>query len=127
MYAEFGDFNFYRMSVERVHSVGGFASARWIGSKDFLLAGAGPKAVGAAEEDVMAHMNSDHIEAVRGYAKALLKRRGDGWTIAGVDPDGIDLTVDGRFARLNFGVVATGAGDLRSELIRLAAEARNGA
>jgi putative heme iron utilization protein len=127
MYAEFGDFNFYRMTVERVHSIGGFASARWVGSKDFLLTGAGPKAVAAAEEDVIAHMNSDHIDAVNGYANVLLKRRGDGWTIASVDPDGIDLTVDGRFARLNFGKVAAGPGDLRAELIRLAAEARNGA
>ena len=127
MYAEFGDFNFYRLTVERIHSVGGFASARWIGAKDFLLAGAGPKAVAAAEEDVVAHMNGDHSQAVNDYANGLLKRRGDGWTIAGVDPDGIDLTVDGRFARLNFAMVAAGPGDLRAELIRRAGEARKGA
>src|SRR6476659_327844 len=30
MYAGFGDFNFYKVSVERAHLVGGFGKIRWI-------------------------------------------------------------------------------------------------
>ncbi|MEE9545585.1 MAG: hypothetical protein V3V55_08360, partial [Rhodospirillales bacterium] len=37
MYAGFRDFNFYRMSVERVYFVGGFGRAVWFQGRKFLL------------------------------------------------------------------------------------------
>ena len=56
----------------------------------------------AAESSICQHMNKDHGEALDLYAQQLLKRRGTGWRMVGIDSDGADLERDGWFARLNF-------------------------
>ena len=123
-YAGFGDFNFYHMRVKRFHVVGGFARARWLGAKDVLSDAGAAAALAEAETDIIEHMNADHGEAVDLYANALLKRRGSGWRMAGVDPDGTDLVLDGRFARLDFSSPCADAGQCRDQLVRFAAVAR---
>lgn len=124
MYADFGDFGFYRMTIERAHYVGGFARAHWIPGERFALTGEGPASVAVAEEDVLQHMNADHGETVQLYARVLLKRRGSGWRLTGVDPDGIDLASKDATGRIDFERVAGSSGDLRSALVTLAATAR---
>ena len=47
-------------------------------------------------------MNEDHIDAIGRYARNLLGRRGAGWRMTGIDPEGIDLRCDGETARLDF-------------------------
>ncbi len=124
LYADFADFGFYRMTVERAHFVGGFARAHWIRGEDFVLSGSGPAAIVAAEEGVLDHMNADHGEAVALYARVVLGRRGSGWRLSGVDPDGIDLASKDATGRIDFGQVAQGVDDLRAALVSLAADAR---
>jgi putative heme iron utilization protein len=126
MYAGFADFGFYRMTVEKAHYVGGFARAIWITGADFQIGGEGPGEVESAEEGVIAHMNGEHAEAVSLYAEKLLHRKGKGWRMTGVDPDGIDLAKAGTFARLDFDGIAENSQDLRQVLIGLAASARKG-
>jgi putative heme iron utilization protein len=123
-YSGFADFSFHRMTVERAHYVGGFARAHWIEAPDFVLPGQSPAAVSEAEEGVLSHMNGDHAEAVGLYASRLLGRKGGGWRLGGIDPDGIDLVSPGGFARLDFDGIAEGPDDLRNLLIGLAAKAR---
>ncbi|MED5396136.1 MAG: DUF2470 domain-containing protein [Pseudomonadota bacterium] len=123
-YAGFSDFNFYHMRVKRFHIVGGFARARWLKAKDVLADACAAAALAKAEPDIIEHMNADHGEAVDLYANALLKRCGCGWRITGVDPDGADLVLDGRFARLDFLSPCSDAGQCRDQLIHLAALAR---
>lgn len=69
-YAGFGDFGFYRMTVERAHFVGGFARAVWIDDGPSLLIPASvARALADAEPSIIAHMNDDHPEAVDLYAQ----------------------------------------------------------
>jgi len=47
-------------------------------------------------------MNADHAEACRHYATKTSRRAGRAWQITGIDPDGIDLALGDRAARLAF-------------------------
>ncbi len=124
MYAGFGDFNFYRMSIERAHWVGGFAKAQWIRGRDVTTDADAAKSVAGAAAEILEHMNADHGDAVDLYAHILLKRRGAGWRMVGIDSDGADLERQGRFARLPFAEPIINAGQARDVLVALVAEAR---
>jgi heme iron utilization protein len=124
LYAGFADFAFYRMTVERAHFVGGFARAAWLAAGDIVLDGKGVEGIAAAEPDILAHMNADHAEAVGLYAARLLRRRGEGWTMVAVDPEGCDLRRGSTLARLDFPRIASNPEALRKILVELAARAR---
>ena len=124
MYAGFGDFDFYRMSVERAHWVGGFAQAQWLDGKYVTLMKTAVRTISKTEPGVIDHMNIDHVDTVDLYARKLLGRRGYGWRMVGIDADGADLERDGRFARLSFPSVISNASEARDILVSLAAEAR---
>ncbi len=123
-YAGFADFNFYRMSVSRARYVGGFAKAAWIEGRDLVLGGPGPAAMARCEAGVVEHMNQDHADVVGLYARALLGRKGDGWRVIGVDPEGIDLRRGPNHARLAFPSLVHGAAACRETLSALARDAR---
>ena len=126
MYAGFGDFGFYRMTVERAHLVGGFASARWVDGRDMALSADLCADFADMEESAVAHMNADHAEAIALYAKVLLGRRGRNWRVSGIDPDGIDLRLGPRSAaRLDFDRPLATASALRPALVDLARRARS--
>ena len=56
----------------------------------------------ACEAGLVEHLNADHADVVQLYARALLGRKGDGWRVIGVDPEGIDLQQGANHARLRF-------------------------
>lgn len=124
LYADFGDFNIYRMTVERAHYVGGFARAIWFESKHLLT----PKKIAiemaAIEAGIIAHMNADHSGAVSAYAESLLARKAGNWQISGSDSDGIDMICDGRAARLDFDKPVTDSNTCREMLVQLAKDAK---
>ncbi|MGE5150081.1 MAG: HugZ family protein [Rhodospirillaceae bacterium] len=124
MYAGFGDFSFYRMTIERTHLVGGFGKIRWIASGE-LLAVPPLADLAEGEEGIVAHMNQDHAEAVQLYAEKLLGLPGAGWTMTGIDAEGIDLRLAGEVARLPFETPMTAMGEARSVLVDLVTKARN--
>lgn len=120
MYAAFGDFHFQHFEIERVHYVGGFARALWFKAADVAGDAKAAKAIAEAEDAVLAHMNSDHADAVDHYANALLKRSGKGWRMTGIDPDGADLRLGGRFARIAFDAPIADRQAAREALVALA-------
>lgn len=124
LYAGFGDFAFYRMTVESVRYVGGFAAARRAAGRDVMLAAQPAGAVDAAEADILDHINTARAGTADLYANALLGRRGRGWRVSGVDVEGADLTRAGRFARLWFPAPAGSVKDVRGALMRMAQKAR---
>ena len=124
MYAGFGDFSFYRMSIDRAHWVGGFAKAQWLSGKFVKNEAKAAAAIAEAAADIIQHMNDDHTEALDLYASKLLGRRGSGWRMTGVDPDGIDLAHGKRRARLAFLEPVEDAAGVRDQLVALAARAR---
>ncbi|MEI6203913.1 MAG: pyridoxamine 5'-phosphate oxidase, partial [Enhydrobacter sp.] len=63
LYADFRDFRFYRMALERVHLVGGFGKIRWLTAAELVPVPPAPALV-EAEHDIVAHMNDHHADAV---------------------------------------------------------------
>jgi putative heme iron utilization protein len=77
-----------------------------------------------AQDEIIAHMNSEHADACRLYATQLLGGTDGNWKCVGVDPEGLELQ-DGRTAlRLNFPQRVNGPGPLRAILLQLAERAR---
>ena len=124
MYSGFGDFDFYRMNIEKVHWIGGFADARWLPGKFVTPSVSTVKAMTESQRGICEHMNEDHSDALDLYARSLLKRRGEGWRMVGIDADGADLCRGKRFARLHFSNDITGPLEARNALVRMVAEAR---
>lgn len=131
-YAGFGDFNLYRMQVERAHLVAGFGRIHWIDADPCAQASQAPESQAPAwqaladrEADIVEHMNDDHSDALDLYASALLGRTGMGWRMTGVDPEGADLRRGGEVARLDFATPVSDAEAARVELVRLVRQARS--
>lgn len=126
LYAGFGDFAFWRMSVVSAHLNGGFARAADLTAADVLTDLSGAEALIEAEADAIAHMNADHAEACRLYATKLLGGADGAWDCVGIDPDGIDLQSGRSALRLFFPQRVTAPGPLRAVLKQLADQARAG-
>jgi heme oxygenase (biliverdin-IX-beta and delta-forming) len=124
LYAGFGDFSFWRMDVVSAHLNGGFARAADLTANDVLTDLTAADDMIAIEEGAVAHMNSDHAEAVRLYATKLLGEPDGAWRVTGADPDGLDLALGDRAARLAFAERVAGPEQLRKVLVALAGEAR---
>lgn len=126
LYADFGDFAFWRIAVGRGHLVAGFGRISGVDGAALLPPADDAAALVAAEAEIVAHMNQDHADALDLYARVLLGRDGDGWRMTGLDPDGIDLRRGGAVARLSFDRRATTPDLARAELVRLVRRARSG-
>lgn len=125
-YAGFADFRLYRMAVESVHLVAGFGRIHWLRAEEVLF-DAGPcAALAAAEPGILAHMNADHAEALGLIAAHVLGLPGDArdWTMAGIDPEGIDLRRGAGLARADFAAPVAGPEEARAALVGLARQAR---
>lgn len=137
LYAGFGDFSLYAVSVERAHLVAGFGRVKWLDRGDLLLPRV-PAALAEAEDAILGHMNADHADALRLYATVLAGRRAgggensraggaDNWTMTGIDPDGCDLRRSGEMARVDFDHSVENPEDARVTLAGLARQARRSA
>ena len=124
MYADFPDFAFYKLSIERAHFIGGFGRIVDLSPADILVDLTGAEALVGAEGDIIAHMNEDHADAVRLYATRLLGARDGDWRMVGIDPQGLDLILDGEARRLSFASRITAPDEARKELVRLVGVAR---
>lgn len=125
MFAEFTDFNFYRVSVERAHIVAGFGEIHWVEAAD-ILAKREP-AMEEAEAGIVDHMNEDHADANQLYATVLCGRTGDGWEMTGCDTEGCDLRLGGDVARLEYDAPVRDADETRKALVSLVKRARQSA
>lgn len=123
-YTDFGDFGFYRLLPERAHLVAGFGRIHWIEGVDLRLPQDIYGPLAEAEPDILAHMNRDHAGAIALYAENLLGCAPGPWRMTGCDPEGCDLALGGRLARLDFATLVCDADQARRELARLAQLAR---
>jgi putative heme iron utilization protein len=124
MFADFGDFGFYRIALDSAHLVAGFGRIVDLAAADLLTDLAGAEALVDAEAEIVAHMNAEHPAATRLYATRLLGESDGEWRCVGCDPDGLELQWDRRARRLNFAQRVASPGVLRQVLKGLAEEAR---
>ncbi len=121
-YADFGDFRFYRMAVERGRFIGGFGKIAWIEATDLLVA-EGAQGLAGAEGELAEWMNHDQRAELDLCANRLAGRSGAGWQVTGIDPDGIDLRRADDSARLDFAAPAPGDEAFRAAFADLVAAA----
>lgn len=124
MYADFADFSFWRMAVERAHYVGGFGRIVDLPAEK-LLADVG-RAAGllSAEAGIVDHMNDDHADAIELYATRIAGAPAGGWRMTGIDPAGLDLSNGERGLRLEFDAPISTAKEARDVLVAMTARAR---
>jgi putative heme iron utilization protein len=96
MYADFADFAFFRVAMERIHWVGGFGRAAWLERHMVVDPGVAQRFV-EAESGLLARFQP----AAARIAKAKLDRDGD-WTLTALDPDGGVLMQNGETHRFAF-------------------------
>ncbi len=123
-YAGFRDFHLFRLEVVAAHLVAGFGRIHWTGAGDILDQEA--PALAEAEPEIIAHMNADHADALGLMARAADLAAG-GWTMTGIDPEGIDIRWEGRIGRVAFATRVEDAAAARAELVRLTRAARTAA
>ena len=124
VFANFGDFNFYEMAVERAHIVAGFGLINWVEKAELIFDTSGFETLAEAETDIVSHMNEDHSDAITLYATSLCNLPNGDWKMTGVDPEGCDLRLGGEVARVDFNRPVTDAETARSELVKLVKAAR---
>jgi heme oxygenase (biliverdin-IX-beta and delta-forming) len=122
-YAGFGDFHLYRVVIGRGHLVAGFGRISWV-ERAALRFASDAGALAAAEAEIVAHMNTDHADALTLYATRLLHRSGTDWRMTGIDPEGIDLRREQETARLDFAAPILTPQEARRALVALVEQAR---
>lgn len=121
LYADFGDFNMWRVRPREALLVGGFARAHRLKQDALAPDAAAVAAILAAEPDILAHCNRDHPDALAAIAGSA-----EPWHMVTADVDGFDLALGERVIRVAWCAPVQDAGDVRRELIRLARAARGG-
>jgi len=125
-YAGFPDFAFWRLRVEGAHYIGGFGRIFDLEPSDLLVPLTGAEALLDAEAGILAHMNEDHADSLELYATALADASPGPWRMTGIDPEGFDIALNGQARRVLFAQPVTTPAEARTELVRLATEARAG-
>jgi putative heme iron utilization protein len=121
LYADFGDFAFWRLEIERASLNGGFGKAYEMTAAD--LTSPVITDLEAMEHDAVAHMNEDHLDTIQLYAAAA-GASGEDWTLATLDAAGMDMVRGDETARLWFEPPLKSADELRPRLVALAKRAR---
>lgn len=124
-FVDFDDFRFFRIVPQGLHLVAGFGRIVDLDASQILTDLAGAETLLEAEQDAVAHMNADHLEALNLYATRLLGAAAGDWRCVGCDPDGLDLQNDRATARLEFPQRVVTPDALRQTLKMLAVQARN--
>ena len=124
LYADFGDFSFWRIAMEQVHLNGGFARAARFPADRLVTRIDDAEGLIAAEDGAVAHMNADHADALSLYAQTIAGRSAGPWIATGLDPDGMDLALGDETARIPFDERVVDAHNLRKVLVKLAHAAR---
>jgi heme iron utilization protein len=124
-YADFGDFAFYELVVERAHFIGGFGRIVSLTTADMTPSVDDASALIEAEADIIAHMNADHAHTLQLYARhAAAPQVPRPWLMVGLDPDGIDLISGEHTLRIPFDYRITTPDASRHAFKRLADQAR---
>jgi putative heme iron utilization protein len=125
LYAQLGDFSFFRLEIERASLNGGFGKAYLLTRDDLIAGGPVVEALAAGEQQALDHMNADHREAIAIYASHFAKASGGDWRLTGVDVDGMDLASGDEVRRIFFPEPLHSAADLRSVLVSMAKAGRS--
>ena len=120
VYENFSDFNFYSIEVTRVHQVAGFGQIDWMPATAFLYGSTPTTEFAMNEMEFIEELNKEHADLGSRFRHVSGALSGDGWRFTGIDPEGCDLRVDGRVARILFKEPVTDLPSIRDALNALA-------
>lgn len=125
-FADFPDFGFFRVRIDGVHLVAGFGRIVDLVPERVLTDLTDCETLVEAEPDIIAHMNAEHLDAMKLYATKLAGAAAadENWRCTGCDPDGIDLANGAEVVRIPFPERVRDPMALRAILRRLADQAR---
>lgn len=123
-YADLPDFDMFAFEITSSHYIGGFGRIVDIAAGALSTPVAEAAKLIAAEPGIVAHMNTDHSDAVGLYATEIAKCPLGAWRMSGIDPDGVDLLHCSNAARVEFAAPVRTADEARHSLIALARQAR---
>jgi len=125
-WVDFEDFSFWRLDVDDVYFVGGFAAMGWVEAGEY--GAARPDPLAEIAEGIMEHMNADHADALLAYARFFGGEPADEARMVAVDRLGFKLHLkngERRWStRIAFPREVTTAADSRAVLIEMARAAR---
>lgn len=120
LYAGLGDFSIFRLEPHRASLNGGFGKAYLLDRSDLITVGPIVEELAASEQSAVEHMNADHLDAIAVYAHHFAGAVGDGWRIAGLDADGMDLVSRDNVCRVFFPQPLVSSRELRPVLVEMA-------
>jgi len=118
-----GDFSFISIYTRTLRYIAGFGDIRWITEADYTPP---YSEMALSEASIVAHMNADHAESLKGYCRHFLSQSPAEVLMVGIDCDGFDLRVDGSLARFDFPKPVADASEVREALAVMARTAREG-
>lgn len=114
-YFEAHDFNFYKLSAQRVRYIQGFGKINWIEGSDF-------KAVNPKwwekKQHLIDHMNNDHQSALKKYRDQILEIEGE-VSLFDISVEGFHLLVDEKTYYISFSKPCLEEDSVRDEFIWL--------
>ena len=129
-YIDFGDFDFFRLTVQSIRYVGGYGRMSWVDSEQYAVAEPDPL-VGAAA-GIIEHMNDDHADAQVLFCRHFADRPDTtAASMSAVDRYGFEMIAvsdAGRAAvRLAFPNECVTATEVREAMVAMVQEARSAA
>ncbi len=113
-YFEMHDFSFYRIEPIAVRFIGGFGKIHWSNAEDYAVP---LYPLISQEEEVIAHMNSEHVESMQHYCKHFHQCDAVDVEMVGMDCDGFDLRADDCVLRFVFSEPVLDAHQARQALV----------
>jgi len=110
------DFQFYRITPQTIRYIGGFGKIHWVSLENYALP---PYPLIEAEDEVIAHMNSDHSESLQRYCAHFHQLDAQQVEMLGIDCDGFDVNADGTILRFNFYESVLDAQQARKVLVEM--------
>ncbi len=125
LYAELGDFNYFRLDVQQASLNGGFGKAYSLTRNDIIADHAANASLAEREQGAVDHMNNDHLDAIALYATEFAGAPAGGWILTGIDSEGLDLAAGDDQRRIFFPAPLKDAAEMRTILVEMAKEGRN--
>jgi len=116
-----GDFALWAIEPAQLLFIRGFGRIDWISVESFRPL---QSRIGEVEDDILAHMNADHSDALVAYCRHFHGLQPHAAEMVGIDCDGFNVRADGKLLRFDFDRPVTDAAEARAALVALARAAR---
>ncbi len=126
LYADLGDFRFFKLEPTAASLNGGFGKAYAMTPEHLLIRSSITGELQDKEPGAIEHMNDDHSDSVDHYARFYLGLPPGNWVLAGIEEDGITIFVGDDVRRIFFAEPLTSADDMHLTLVKMARIARAG-